>query len=346
VAALDNIGTIEGSIQEGGWRASGNIFGDADRLDWYREVESYFYLYAGGAWEGTPRLGFRGHLLPEPWQKSFQSSAAPWGAFTAQEFMKRGRLQGIFFKEEASPANDHQITNMSYADILQHIMGVTAEFGHCNLVNGVWPEGFLDLNIDLANSVEPASHEIREGNFFSRLQEMAAIELYLLFVDKTNQMNYIPHPMFGTLPTAVLDLDSALLLEPLRITSRNPEAIGQVKLQGSTPAGLPISGQYPADPAAGPVIFRKGFKATADTLMDTVAERMYKYENRDVSVEATLPGAIGLLLELMDRISITYSSTDDGVSWTAKKFWIEGISVTLHDFFNATTKLRLEAENA
>lgn len=343
---LDHIGTIEGSIQEGGWRASGNIFGDADRLAWDREVKSWFYLYAGGAWEATPRLGFRGHLIPDPWQKTFQSSVAPWTAFTAQEYLKRGELQGIFFKEEASPANDHQMTNMSYADILQHILGVSGEYGHCNLVKGVWPEGFLDLNIDTTNSVEPYSHELREGNFWSRLVEMANIELYLLFVDKLNTLHCIPHPMYGTLPTAVLDIDDDLLLEPLTITPRNTETIGQIKLQGSTPAGLPISGQYPADPTAGPVVFRRGFKASADTLMDTVAERMYKYENRDVSVEATLPGAIGLMLELMDRVTITYSSSADGISWSTKAFWIEGISVTLHDFFNATTKLRLEAENA
>lgn len=346
MATLDHLGTIEGTIQDGGWRAEGDIFGDADRLAWYQAVESWLWLYAGDAWEAAPRLAFRGHLIPDTWSKDFQTSIAPWQAFTAQEFMKRGRVQGIFFKSEASPANDHQITNMTYAHIVQHILGVANEYGHCNLVDGVWPEGFLDLDIDTTNSVAVAEHEVKEGNYWSRLQEIANIEDYLLYVDKTNTLHYVPHPMFGTLPTVVLDLDNALLLEPLRITPRNTETVGLIKVQGSTPAGLQINGQYPTDPTAGPTRTVTGYKATADTEIATVAERIYKYENRDVSVQATLPGAIGLLLELMDRVSITYSSAVDGVSWSAKKFWVEGIRILIQRDFMATTTLTLEAENA
>lgn len=347
MTTVDSIGTIEGSVQEGGWRASGDIFGDADRIAWYQEVESYFYLYVNGAWEGTPRLGFRGHVLPEPWQKTFQTSVTPWTAFTAQEYMKRGQLQGIYFKEDASPANEHQITGMQYADIVSHIVGQTGEFGHCNLVDGVWPEGFMLTNIDAANSATPDNHEIKEGNFWGRIQEIANIENYLAYVDKGNKFNYIPHPMFqATLPGVVFDFDSSWMLEPLEIENRNTETVGQVRVQGATSGGEQISGKYPTEPTAGPPDQLSGFKATDNTDMATVAERRYKYQNRDVSITVKLAGAVGLMIDLMDRLSITYTSSVDGITWTAKKFWVEGIRVQLQDAFTAVTTLRLEAENS
>lgn len=342
---LQTIGTISGSIQDGGWKASGNIFGDADALDWYLPVKAWIRLYAAG-WEGTPRLAFSGHLVPKEWTKNFQTSQAPWEAATAHQFLKSGRVQGIFFREAAVPANDHQITNMTYADIVEHILGVAGQYGHCNLVQGVWPEGFLQLNIDKTNSVLAGEHEVKEGPMLTRLREIAKIENYLLFVDQKNVLHYIPHPMFGTLPDPVLELDDSWLAEGLKITHRNTETYGQVILQGTTPQGAQISGKYPSSPTAGPTIQRSGFKGASSTGMNTVAERTYLYENRDVSVRATIHGAVGCMMDLMDRVSLTYSSAEDGVDWTEKKFWVEGISVRLMENFTATTELRLEAENS
>jgi hypothetical protein len=48
----------------------------------------------------------------------------------------------------------------------------------------------------------------------------------------------------------------------------------------------------------------------------------------------------------MDRVSITYTSAADGIAWSAKKFWIEDISVPVDAAFNGITTMRLEAENA
>lgn len=345
---LDHIGEITGSLREGGWRATGNIFGDADRLQWYQEAESWYYLYRGGAWEPNPRLGFRGHLLPAEWQKTLQTSVAPWRAFTAQGFLKRLTLQGIFFAEAASPANQHQLNvGDTYGHIIEHLLGKSGEFGHWNGVIDIWPEGFAQLDIDKTNSAAPGVHDLKSGNFWSRMQEIAAGEFFLLWVGKNNVIHYGPNNMFSvTLPDAVIDITSAHLLEPLSVTSRNTEQVGQVKLFGNTPGGEQISGKHPTDPTAGPIVTESGFMATSAAEMNTVAERKYKYANRDVSVIATLPGAMGLLFEIMDRVSITYTSSNDGITWSAKKFWIEEIRVRLQDPFSAITTMRLEAENA
>lgn len=345
---LDHIGEISASLNEGGWRASGNIYNDADRLQWYQAVESSFSLYRGGAWEVEPRLAFRGHLFPGDWQKTFQSSVAPYKAFTVQEFLKRLELQGIFFAEAASPANQHQLTvGDTYGHIVEHILGKAGQFGHWNGVIDIWPEGVAKLNIDKGNSAAPGVYEVKAGNMWSRLQEIAKIEQYRLWVGKDNTINYQRDGMFlDTLPAVTMDITSAHLLEPLRITPRNTEQVGQINLWGSTPGGLQIKGSFPTDPTAGPPVVQGGFMATSDTKMATIAERKYKYANRDVSVTATLPGGIGLLFEIQDRVSLTYTSVPDGVAWSAKKFWIEDIRVRLTDLFNATTTLRLEAENA
>jgi hypothetical protein len=80
--------------------------------------------------------------------------------------------------------------------------------------------------------------------------------------------------------------------------------------------------------------------------MSTIAERTYKFSNRDYRIKVKLQGAVGLMLALLDRLSVTYSSAADGVSWSAKKFWIDQISVDIQDGFNAMTTLVLDAESS
>lgn len=345
MASVDSIAKIEGSVQDGGWTATGAVFNDADRLDYYQEIEATFDMYAGG-WSG-PHRGFRGHILPDPWRKTFQGSVAPWSAFTAQEFMKRGEVQGIFFKEEASPGNDHQITGMQLADIVEHILGKTAQYGHSNLVEGVWPEGIISLDIDTTNSTSVDEYEVKQGNYWRRLVEIAEIEFYLIYVDKFNVLHYIPHPMFGaSLPNVKLAIDNTLLVEPLTINRINPEALGQVKMVGTTPRGAQISGVYPTNATGGPQIVRGGYIATANTLMAAIAERIYKFSNREYQVTAQLPGALGLFLDILDRVEITYTSSDDGITWSAKKFWVSKITVEVLPDFNCKSTVVMDAENA
>lgn len=346
MTSVDTIATIEGSVEDGGWRASGEVFGDADRVSWHQEIMAWVDAYIGG-WERLPRLAFRGHALPDPFRKTFQTSELKWSAFTVQEFMKRGEVQGIFFKDESSPANAHQINGMTYAAIVEHIVGKSGEYGHCNLVDGVWPEGIMTLNIDSTNSSAIDEYEVKQGNFWTRLREIADIEFYVIYVSKDNQFNYVPHPMFDTtLADVTIDLDSGLLIEPLTIAYRNDETIGQVRLQGTTPRGLQISGKYPTDPEPGPIIQKVGYLATDNSKMTAVATRMYKFKNRDYTVTAKIGNGLGLMLDLLDRVSITYTSSADGITWTAKKFWIHGVTVDIKENFSAETTLVLEAENA
>lgn len=360
MASVDTITRIEASVQDGGWRMSGAVFNDADRLQFYQQITAWYDLYSGGAWWPFPRRAFVGHLLPEPWQKVFQTSTANWNAFTAQELMRRGSVQGIFYKNVASsPANRHQIIGLNYAKIVYELLS-----GHCNLMHSsqiatydsqLWsgsinsvpiPAGFLLLDLDIANSTLVSDYLIREGNFWERIKEMADRDLYLAYTDNGGTFHFVPHPMFdAVLPTPALELTSAMMLEPLRVDRRNTEEVGQVIIQGSTPAGLQISGRYPSYSAAGPVIVKPGYLATSAALMTTIATRTYKFMNRDYRIEAKLPGAVGLMLDLLDRISVTYTSAVDGITWSAKKFWIDSITVEVSENFNATTTLVMDAES-
>jgi hypothetical protein len=343
---IDVILTIEADVNDGGWRMSGQVFNDADSLDFYQAIEAWFDLHVGG-WEALPRPAFRGHLLPEPWSKTFQTSIAPLNAFTAQEFMKRGEIQGIFFTDNPYPANQHQITDMTLADIVSHIVGQAGEYGHCNLVKDCWPEGIITTDIDFINSTEIDSYEVKQGNFWQRLQEIAEIDFYYMWFSKANIFNFKPHPMFDvTLPNPVFELDDEWLAEPLEIETRNTEQVGQIKLSGTTPAGLQITGRYPTDPEPGPIIERSNYLGTADTLMDIIAGRMYEFENRSHTVTAQIGNGVGLLIDLMDRISITYASTVDGIDWSEKMFWVHKINVDITANFTAKTTLKLEAENS
>ena len=261
--------------------------------------------------------------------------------------MKRGEIQGIFFTDNAAPANEHQITDMTLADIVSHIVGQAGEFGHCNLVKDIWPEGIITTDIDFDNSTEVDSYEVKQGNFWQRLQEIAEIDFYYMWVSKANVFNFKPHPMFSaSLPTPVFELDDEWLAEPLDIETRNTEQVGQIKLSGTTPAGLQITGWYPDDPTAGPIVERGNYLGTANTLMSDIAGRMYGFENRSHTVTAHIGNGTGLLIDLMDRLSITYASAADGIDWDEKKFWVHKIKVDILANFTARTTLELEAENA
>lgn len=358
---VDTIARIEASVSDGGWRMSGAVFNDADRLGFYQQITTWYDLYAGGAWEALPRPAFAGYLLPDPWEKTFQTSVANWNAYTAQELMKRGNVQGIFYKNVASsPGNRHQIIGLNYAKIVYELIS-----GHCKLMHSsqiatydsqLWsgafttpaqPGGFLLLDLDIANSTAVTDYLVREGGFWERIKEMADKDLYLAYTDNAGVFHFIPHPMFdATLPTPVFTLTSSMLLEPLRIERRNTEEVGQVIIQGSTPAGLQISGHYPSYQAVGPVLVKAGYLATSSSLMTTIATRTYKFTNRDYRITAKLPGAVGLMLDLLDRISVTYSSSADGISWSAKKFWVDSIAVEPSENFKAVTTLVMDAENS
>lgn len=361
MTTLDTIARIEGSIDSGGWTATGAVFNDADRLDFYQEVEAWYYLHTTDGWEALPRPAFDHHLLPDQWMRHFNHSEAPFSSFTAQEFMKRAEIQGIFYKHVASaPANRHQIINMKLAMIVYEIFS-----GHSNLMEAgeastydtqLWSgsittqtheEGFVLLDLDITNSSTIDEYEVKAGGFWQRLKEIADIEFYQIYFDKNNILHYVPHPMFdATLPTATITLTNSLLLSPLTIDRRHTEQVGQVQINGTTPQGLQITGKYPTDPTAGPILYKSGYLSDSASLMNTIAERMYKFQNRDYTVTAELSGAVGLMLDLNDRVAITYTSSDDGITWSSKNFWVSAITVEILSNFNAKTILVLDAENA
>lgn len=356
---VSTIASIRGSLADGGWSMSGTVINDADLLDFDKEITARYDSYFVSGWT-LFNLGFSGHLRPNPWTKKFQSSVAPWIASTAQVFLKDSKVQGVFYKNVGSnPANRHQIINMTYAKIFYEVFG-----GHCNLMHKseaanydsllwsgnfttpTWDEGFVLLDIDLTNSSSVDEYDLREGNLWAKFEELAGNDNYYVFFDKRNKLHFIPHRMFGTLPTVVVTLTSDLLIEPLSFERRDPAAVGQVKVNAFTPAGTQISGKYPAAPAAGPIQELGGYYATNSSSLSGIAERIYKFDSRDYTVTAQIGNAIGLKLELMDRVAITYSSAADGISWSSKKFWIHEIGVDILENFTAKTTLTLEAENA
>lgn len=357
--SADVIAQIRGSVQNGGWSMTGSVINDADALAFDKEVSARYELYANSRWSSFV-TAFDGHLSPNPWSRTFQRSVAPFEAYTAQMMLKEGKVQGVFYKNVASsPANRHQIITMTYAKIFYEVFG-----GHCNLMHSseaanydsslwsgsyttpTWPEGFVKLNIDTTNSSSADEYDMKEGNMWSRLTELADADNYYVFFKKTNELNFIRHPMFGSLPPVTVDLTNDLLTEPLVIEPRNTAIIGQIKVSGYTPAGAQIQGKYPTNPAAGPIIEKGGYYAANSNNLNGIAERIYKFDTRDYTVTAQLSSGLGLKLELMDRVSITYTSVQDGITWAAKKFWVHEISVDILENFVAKTTLTLEAENA
>lgn len=332
---LSVVGRITGDVSQGGWSAAGTLFNDGDSFVINQELSIAF-----DDGDAILQPAFLGHAVPGDLSIEVQGSVIGIDSTTAQEFMKKDKVQGIFFAENATPANLHQITDMNLANILEHIVDF-----HCNLSMTNYDEGIILHNIDTTNSVGLDDWEVKEGRFWQRLTEIAFADTYVLFFDKENVLQYTPHPMFLTHPPPILNLTESDMMEPLTITP-NYRTIGQVKIFGRDSEGFQLEAKFPTSIGQGEVIERSGVIARNATFLTRLATQIFKFESRANTIIVKLGGSIGLNLELMDLITITYARAVDGINFVATEFWIHKIDVAFQENFNSVTTLTLQQDNS
>jgi hypothetical protein len=146
----------------------------------------------------------------------------------------------------------------------------------------------------------------------------------------------------------VLTLTTANLVEMPEILYRQELATDQVQLYALTDEGEILQRFYPATIGTeGRRLKYTNLRCNDDARLHTLARRAYQWANREFTVRMTLAGALGLALELYDRVQVTYSgSTRNGVdiTWTLKKFWVQAIEVARVGRFGAVSILTLEEE--
>jgi hypothetical protein len=323
---------LDGDIERGGWQIRGVVLNDADAISENERVQVFVRIKADGVWDFNFYRRFVGYALPQNIRRYHDRSEMSFIASTSDAYLKRGRVQGIYFTEEVAPANEHQIANMNSGKIVDHIIDDHTNMGP----NTPSPNGWLDItDIDETNSADLTVLALHEGIIWERIRQLAENEFYICYCDKEDHFHYIPHPAFdAVLPAVTMVWTNTFFTEPLEIIPRTDRRVNQVILKALSDDGSILTSEYPANPAiVAPEAYGEKLELTrlrcnTQGQLDTWAERRYQWENRDYAVRVTRAGLAGIMFEVMDRIQLTYSSAVDGISWTQKDFFIHKISVS------------------
>jgi len=342
---------LSGDLRQGGWVLQGNLAGDTDAVssgqNWQLRGRS-----GAGFYDTNWRVFFDGHITgtPNDIRISRYFSEANVIAGTGQALLAGEALQAIGFTEQASPANDHQITGFSLADAVQHILE-----RHCNIVfNGVtMPDGIItDTSIDTTNSTPLTRYNVDESdNLWQAIQSIGggekSGEFYAAWFDRRNKFYYQPSPAFFATPQTSRGIITAdNVTGPVSVTLNNAavgDRIGQVILTATKDEQTDYDSTWPTSAGRGRILrATSGIWANSQARADTLAERLYKWLTRAhtlrVPVDAGLIlfGDDGRGLDLADKIEFSYDGpavdaiTGAGVHivFNRQAFFVYGASVS------------------
>ena len=276
---------------------------------------------------------------------------------------------------------DHPFERMTMGRIVRHILGFYDELGpppagtdgvanvspgwvaHTSLVYHPTenPGGWINIdNVETTpwtagnpdGTMRVDRYIVRETtNLWSRLQEIAKNEFFVIYFDKNDNCYYTRHPMYkAVIPLPVMTFDKDFVIGPPVVDVRDENTVRQVKLHAVQDDGSTIHSNYPVIPTYvyGNVADITYIRCNDQLTLNDWAETYYHFENRPYTVRWTAPGLSGLMFEILDRVQITYSGTSANgvhIDWTNEKFWIHEINVIPGEGFGGTTEFILEAEN-
>lgn len=338
--------TIDADASRGGWQATCVNYNAQADIEYGRHVEIFNRSEGGGTWEDDFRLALDGSMMPQSMQFSRSKSSVQLVVSTADAFLENAGLQGIYFSEQAAPANPHQMTDLRLGRIVKHILEE-----HTNVTTAT-PGGWVDTSrIEIVQSTSVNVYTVKGSNsIWATIADIASNEFYVRYFTKYDQMVYEQHPQFkALLPDVTFTATESNMLTAPEIVFRDWVKTDQVQLYALTDSGNILTKDYPAN--IGTDGRRQKFanlRCNTQARLDLLAERAYKFLNRQYDVRIRLAGPWGVYLELYDRIAVTYSGTAQNgvsISWSEKKFWIEKITVTKGPANTAVTELYLQEEN-
>lgn len=354
---------LNGSITRGGSICTGQIIADTDALERGRNVQILGRATAGGWRDPEYRPFFEGHVINPPEQIRFDKfgSTATVQVGTADALL-HGYLQDIGFSENASPSNEHQITGLTFAKMVEHILR-----RHCNAIFDATrtPDGVVtSLTLD-SGSVAVAMRNVRKSNsLWKRVQEIGggerAGEFWISYFKRDNSFRYQPHPAFQTSPPSSIGTLTSEHIKGTPQVKVNFNRIAQVQLYAVGGGTTVYKSEYPTSTVSEGTIHQltSGVWADSQAKADTFAERLYKWLTRpytliiEVDAGLVLYGDDGNGLDLTDAVTVTYNGpADDGGNGVHlnlnNKFYVYEFNVT----FDVTGKaakaqLTLEIDNA
>ncbi len=375
---------INASLSRGGWATKLVSLNDTDLLGVHQKVTIPWRSMFGGR-SGVLRTAFEGYVQPTRFQFDAASSLTEYIAETSDGFLRKGWLQGLGLADlgAGARAHYHQWDNttgapterMTMGRIVRHILGFYDTLGVPPATNPDWvahtnlvyhptqnPAGWINIdNVETTpfdavtapnGTMRVDRYIVRETtSLWSRLQEIAKNEFFVIYFDKNDNCYYTKHPMYrDVIPPIVMTFDKDFSVGPPVVDVRDENTIRQVRLHAVQDDGSTIHSNYPVVPTHvyGNIADVTYIRCNDQDTLDNWAEKYYFFQNRPWTVRWTAPGLSGLMFEILDRVQITYEGTlANGVhiNWANEKFWIHEINVLPGDGFGGTTEFILEAEN-
>lgn len=337
--------TIRAAANQGGWQADCRIINDQALMTYGRKTDIYVRGQAGGSWMPDSVPALNGSMFPQALSFNRRQSIGSVVVATTDWWLRNAALQGIYFSQQASPQNPHQIVDLRLGTIIYHIL---TEHTNCTKAT---PGGWVNIDrLDTVNSTSVNVYTVRQSNsIWDVLKKIADNEFYVRYFTKQDYFVYEPHPQFrDSIPDPVLNIVPAMIIGQPEITFRNDVQTDQVQLYALSDTGVIFTANYPTN--VGTEGRRQKFtniRCNEQIRVNLLAERAFKFLNRDYSVRLSLPGIWGAYLEMYDRVSLSYTGTSiNGVTvdWTEKKFWIDSITINIQSDTIATTELVLDEE--
>jgi hypothetical protein len=373
---------VSGNAERGGWECKFTSLSDTDLVESLQYMQLYWQGLFGTE-ETYGMIGMQGHVVPVQFAYDRVGSEGVFQMTTTDAILRNGWHQGIHFRDvfpanrshyhdfgETAPANTEVLT---LGRLVRHLLGYYDELGtppatnpdwvaHTNLVYHATqnPHGWIDLsNVETSvfadpgnpnGSMEASRYIVREtNNMWSTIQNIAKNEFFVAYFTKENELYYVRHPMFDTVPPAsVMTFDESFVVGKPVVQYR-PNRYRQVKLHAVQDDTTTLHATYPSSPTHvyGNVDEQTYIRCNDQDTLDWWAEVKYGWLNRPYTVRWAAPGLCGLLFELYDPIDITYTGTSANgvhIDWTSEKFWITDISVMPDGNFSGTTVFTLEAD--
>jgi hypothetical protein len=335
------IDSITGDVSRGGWEASAAFLNNQGLADYSRRVEAFWMPEGGGVWQDDYLSALRGFILPKSVTFDKGQSRTETTLATSHVFLENAGLQGIYFAVVNPPTNPHQALSWTLGDIVYHL--VTA---HTNVTDWVDVTG-----IERVDSSSINFFTVKESDsMWNTIKNIGSNEFYVPYFTKRDELIYAVHPMFASsLPEPVMELDYNYIIGQPTITYRDEVIPDQVQMYALDDDGSTYKTFYPENIGTeGRRHKETNLRCNSQARLNELAQRLYLFLQRQFQVQVTIAGPWGLLMELYDRIELTYTGTSrNGVSvqWTEKKFWISRISVRRVHNFGAVTELTLEEED-
>lgn len=340
------IQSVDASADRGGWQIQASFANDQEEAVYGRRVETYIHGQGKGVWESKKLLVINGSMIPQSVSFNRSSSDTPVIISTSDIFLNQAGHQGVYFTNTTPSTNPHQIPNLNLGKIVYHL--ITQHTNMSQQTSGGWVD---TSGIDVVNSTSVDVYTVRQSNsLWQTIEAIASNEFYVRYFTKRDKMIYEQHPQFkATVPSVTLAITQNMLVDAPTITFRNELRTDQVLLYALRDNGAILRANYPTN--VGTELRRQKFtnlRCNSQSRLNLLAQRAYKYLNRELNVTVAIAGAWGAYLELYDRISITYAGTTRNgvtVNWVNKKFYINTLRINRVGNFSAITELELEEEN-